>query len=468
MRKNLKKLLLILIFSLCLLTLASCTPDNAVPTPGEPMVVELPEIPQGTIQQEETTELHIWMEGDISGWVREFNEVYPEIRVTVESPYAVLGGTYPHLPKTLADGSGEYEYPDVVYVSNYLYVYQWEEKREEAFADIYKMMDSGALLDMTEFMENDPEFDLSQFDQKTLECGKYRGGQYLLPKAVGSIYRTLLGRSDKLEQAGFQMESLKNANEFLSELTRVRKETGMKSTLTHMGYCSKEDLLFQACAPDLVDFDSGEILPEEEKFEEFCRTWKEFFYGEQRERENINDVRSEDRNAPKLLDSAQALFEMCGDIDILSCIDLKETLPEGASLIKKGMPDVNGEVIGEGIENFGICTYGENHHNAWKFIKFILSYPELESGALPTFTEYQSPAVESIVEKRRQKDNYNLSQEEEEAFKAEANNFDRYRFSSTKLFEIFTETMEPFFRDEADYGTCIVELKNGLKDYLLD
>ena len=150
---------------LCVSSLAACAP-----TPGEPMVVEIPEIPQGEIQQEETTELRIWMAYDISQLVKAFNEVYPEVRVTVESPSAVLGGTYPHLPKTLADGTGDYEYPDVVYVSNYLYVYQWEDKREEAFADIYMLMDSGALLDMTEFMENDPEFALSQYDQKALEC----------------------------------------------------------------------------------------------------------------------------------------------------------------------------------------------------------------------------------------------------------------------------------------------------------
>ena len=99
----------------------------------------------------------------------EFKQQHPDVEVTTDfQPYTdedMIGdGFYTRISAEIMSGSG----PDII-ISQF------------GKMNANKMMRSGAFEDLNEFIENDPEFDLSKYNANVLKGGQVEGKQYIMP-----------------------------------------------------------------------------------------------------------------------------------------------------------------------------------------------------------------------------------------------------------------------------------------------
>ncbi len=492
-----KRLLCILLCLCLVLSLCACGGEESLEDLPlvEPVTVEREEIPSHEANLEDTDKLIIWASPRLTEEKEAFQKLYPDVKVETWSAEKVLqskNGTY--FPKSLADGTGNYEMPDLILWSDsWLWTYGLT---EDSFLDIYHLMDSGALLDLKPLMENDPDFDESLYDARAMEACRYRGGQYLMPLQINSGDRTLLASQETLTDLGFDLGQATDAFSFLEECRTLEWPDSMKSTFTEalsgryfqsIFYETPQwRSIFDACDVPLVDHEAGIVLPDEKKFRALCQTWKKLFYSERKERDNGYTGTNGDEI--KRLTERESLFAMIPVQGYYSPCALKAT----DTPVMMGFPNADGGVTGEVALSAGICALGKNQKNAWNFLKFLMGeegqktavqppYSDwwniAEQGELPVHLRTQEEYIQWLLEKTyadttsdKGKASYGYGEElteEEKAMAAQAaEDLTVLRLPSLELYLLFVEHMKSYFVGESDYMACVETLQEALAKYL--
>ena len=115
-------------------------------------------------------------------------------------------------------------------------------------SELYKKMDSGAFYDLNILIDYDKDFDMSLFEEKVLDAGLYRGKRYSMP--ISYNVPVFFTTQDKLDSYDISLEDLMTYEGLLG---------GIKDIQEKDGYCS-DGLLSTYCYGwfnEYLDFDEG-------------------------------------------------------------------------------------------------------------------------------------------------------------------------------------------------------------------
>ena len=357
----------------------------------------------------------------------------------------------------LAAGSG----PDVLCLS-------------DAFTmDVTKAAMNGSFLDLTDILAEDPEFSEDDYLDGVFEACQVNGRQYMIPTSYDLSFT--VATDEKLKELGFEWDKINSMSDFIKEIAYltpdITEDPGFQQMLHSKNFFSK---LLRTSGICLLNYETGEVLPDEKELREFLEAYKLYFPYDYDETGTIILKSRADREL------MAGLFAFWFPSNIESIVNsLCAMQLESCEYVYHVIPDQTEEITGYIYSQMAISANSKNSLNAYKFIKFFLSEEaqknkRLQQGILPIHkgaiekSIYEAPAVyENHGQLFYDYETPAFSEEEAEILEAAVTGVDRFVLRVPQnVTTMVQESMLPFFRDEKSYEECFDDLKNKLTLYL--
>jgi hypothetical protein len=148
----------------------------------------------------------------------------------------------------------------------------------EYLNDLHKTMNSGSLLNLNEVISSDEDFNMGDYNAAVMQAGFYKGGQYIIP--YGFMLPVITGDLNTLNNIGFDLSAVTDVISFVSEIGRclpkARQNPSFRRVMEFKSDNMWEDLLLVS-GITLVDMETGDVLPDEDRFRDFCEAYKLFW-----------------------------------------------------------------------------------------------------------------------------------------------------------------------------------------------
>lgn len=403
--------------------------------------------------------------------VEVFREYYPNAEIVLEPVdyFVVTEEEYgTKLAAELMAGSG----PDVFF--HYVEV--------KAAIDPYKMMKSGAFLDLTDYFREDKTYNPSDFNQIVLRAGQLDGRQYLVP--AGYDIPLFMTTEKIANEVGFKAQNCTNYISTMEEIISVTEENPMNF--------SPQGQLFKCITPFFspvftgshwIDHYGGTVnvdTPEMKKFYELTKeyllpyrvtpsqaVWPSQLYSTALTAPSVNFV-DINRSSYKMLFANLQLIEQAGDVPI--CIPWRS---------------FDGKIEACSQQFIGVKRNTRNPQAAYQFIRVWLSQEYLmKEGAWGTDTSIplNNLAVKMRL-KKAQEPAYvyysemggegqvvelkGLSDRTVENYLNLFNEIDYCTWENPTIY-MMRETMEDYYSGARSYESCISEVQSKLEIYLTE
>ena len=329
-----------------------------------------------------------------------------------------------------------------------------------------KMMRSGAFADLNEFLENDPEFDLSKYNANVLKAGQVDGKQYIMPLT----YRLplVLTTQELLDKTGFDISTADNYNAFLEECLKYKQANIPGAPKLSLDYYMRPYLA------DAVDYDTGEVKINTPENRETIRLNYEAVA-------SLSDAEGYGRRgfvAQKLFDN-EAMFPQAAqpaDMYMISYRALKGT----ATPVMAAVRDAEGRLMAEVNEYAMINANSPNKENAYAFLKLLMSDENYlgisHKASVPISNDAMHSYLEGMIGKEEKLEDLlqggigeletaaGLTQEEVDAYMDILAEVDGAYIREKDVEDAHTETIEPYYDGEtADLDGCIQNFEDKLK-----
>ena len=394
----------------------------------------------------------------VSGPLYEFKQSHPDVEVTTDfQPYTAddpIGETFfKRISAEVMSGSG----PDVIILGT------WGMNGN-------KMMRSGAFADLNEFIENDPDFDLSKYNGKVLEAGQADGKQYIMPLTY--TIPLVLTTQEMLDKTGFDISTADNYNAFLEECLDVQgkniegvPELSMTWRLTPY-------------LTDAVDYDTREVKIDTPENRETMRLNYEV----------VDIHRGEEGWGPSAgwLDDALRVIENKAIFSVVTSqfgyhLDSYRALKDVGTPVQAAVRDTEGRLMAEVGESVAINANSPNKQNAYEFIKLMLdglSSEQQLSGMVnvPVSNEAVESFLKSLIGKEEKLSDVfqgytskyievlpGLTQEEADAYMGLLEEIDGAYLEEQDITEAHSEINRYYNGETADLDGCIQKFEDKLK-----
>ena len=383
----------------------------------------------------------------------EFKQQHPDVEVTTDfQPYTdedMLGYEfYTRISAEIMSGSG----PDIIIGSFY-------------GMNANKMMRSGAFADLNEFLEADPEFDLSKYNANVLKAGQVEGKQYIMPLT----YRLplVLTTQELLDKTGFDISTADNYNAFLEECLKYKQANIPGAPELSLDYYMRPYLA------DAVDYDTGEVKINTPENRETIR----LNYEAVASLSDAEGYGSGGFYAQKIFENEAMLPQATqpASLYMISYRALKGT----ATPVMAAVWDAEGRLMAEIHEYAMINANSPNQENAYAFLKLLMS-DENYLASLKTTISISNDAMRSSLEGMVGKEEKladllqgyadetkvaaGLTQEEVDAYMDILAEVDGAYIREKDVVEAHTETIVPYYDGEtADLDGCIQKFEDKLK-----
>jgi multiple sugar transport system substrate-binding protein len=424
--------------------------SGAEPSPDVPEWAP-PPIYYGTLEIDptQTGELNIF--SPFNGWSLDlspvidlYRTIYPNVDLIVrDTPNMLAYGTL--LSAELMAGTG----PDILF------------PRYMGRADLYKLADAGAFLDLNDLIEQDDSFNLDDYIKPVMDGGIYRGKRYLMPYSY--TVSSFISIPSKLDEIGFDMSTSSNSVSFLNEVVRALPKAQENPSFNVMFNANLLVSLILTFGVDFVDNETNKVFPDEELFENLMKAYKPYS-----SYDTLSFVDDDNRAAAYLHNGAIA-FNLVNDIRdfIVKAGIVKKTSDYQINII----PDINGLAHTFPTMTVAIQSGSPNQQNAWNFIKLMLSQ-ENQSRSLFQGIPVHRDSISTLAD--RIYDDFsgtghiaNLTKEEIDAFLSLITNVGASAsYLSFHYWYIVDSDMYAFFNDEISYDDFIFRAKNDLNLYL--
>ena len=388
----------------------------------------------------------------------EFKQQHPDVEVTTDfQPYSdndmEEDDFFTRISAEIMSGSG----PDIII-------------SEFGRMNANKMMRSGAFADLNEFLEADPEFDLSKYNANVLKGGQVEGKQYIMPLT----YRLplVLTTQELLDKTGFDISTADNYNAFLEECLDVQgkniegvPELSMTWSLTPY-------------LADAVDYDTKEVKIDTPENRETMRLNYEV----------VDIHRGEEGWGPSTggIDDALRVIE---NKAIFSTVSLQfgyhlysyRALKDVGTPVQAAVRDTEGRLMAEVGESVAINANSPNKQNAYEFIKLMLdglSSEQQLSGMVnvPVSNEAVESFLKSLIGKEEKLSDVfqgytskyievlpGLTQEEADAYMGLLEEIDGAYLEEQDITEAHSEINRYYNGETADLDGCIQKFEDKLK-----
>lgn len=397
--------------------------------------------------------------------IERYKELYPDVNVTVEEfvvdrsiwNYSeVQDGYTSRLTAELTAGKG----PDVIFLHS-LY-----SPSGEVVFDIYKMMDSGRLLDLKETLEQDKDFNRDDYFAKVLDAGIYKGRQYTIP--ISFDPPVTYSNVGALEQIGLDISQNTDISAFIAQMLRCMPAAEQTPGFSAMMLPYQLRSLFDSSGLMLIDYENKKMLPDENSFRAFCESYKPYYEYDVAEIKGITDV------VDGSLIYQRDMSFLSDYIQTAGMIEANGGVAIGAI---RGM---DGKLYADTVDYVSINAASKNQLNAYNFIKLLIS-PEMQlldtdmAGiirGLPIHKDSFAAASEREWKNMNESwipgQNFTpVSQEQFDLFTNLATGIDScilINFGPSIV--ALDNYMTPYFKGEKSYEDCVAELKSKLGLYL--
>ena len=330
-----------------------------------------------------------------------------------------------------------------------------------------KMMRSGAFADLNEFLEADPEFDLSKYNANVLKGGQVEGKQYIMPLT----YRLplVLTTQELLDKTGFDISTADNYNAFLEECLKYKQANIPGAPELSLDYYMTPYLA------DAVDYDTEEVKINTPENRETIRLNYEAVA-------SLSDAEGYGRGgfyAQKIFEN-KAVFTQATQPASLYMISYR-ALKGTATPVMAAVRDAEGRLMAEINEYAMINASSPNQENAYAFLKLLMSDENylgmsqqstisISNDAIRTYLEEEMVGKEEKLDDLLQGDTgeleevAGLTQEEVDAYMDILAEVDGAYIREKDVEDAHTETIEPYYDGEtADLDGCIQNFEDKLK-----
>ncbi len=341
--------------------------------------------------------------------------------------------------------------------------------------DVAKAAQNYNFLDLTEILATDPEFSEEDFVDGIFDAGKFDGRQYTMPQSFYlPFYLSSETKLEILEEYGFDWKEIETTSEFMEEMGRLTPLVeDLPSFLRMMQSKNFASRFFQNSGIRLLDYNNGEVLPDEALLREFMEGYKAYYLYDN---DGTGESWWDSRGAQYLLHRSYYFFNTNWSQELHKDIDDLITASHGYVL--HTMPSQAGDVVGRITGQMAINAATQNTLNAYKFIQYMLSEKEQSSGsALIKPVPIRKDSIRAIAHGEYTKMAISISvpgYKSEHLTEDEMNKIaellmsaDRYVQDDTRAaLDMMWEAMDPFLRDEKSYDDCLTELRNQLMFYM--
>lgn len=347
---------------LCVAVISSVSGQSCTVKESVSSVQNISTVPESFEMPPETSDLLVYCYdmtyNMINPAVNFYNELYPEIEVTMKSFSAE---EYEDILKVeLASGSG----PDVVLALS------------QDISDLYKMMLSGTFMNLDGFMTNDEEFDIDDYVPGIFNSGILRGKRYFAPIGYGA--HVVLTTQEILDEEGLNLEEIQTFDGYFDSIYSYNakySDDPKKSALDLPAGIDPDfyemKKLVEFAGTTYIDYENDNVAIETSKASDFRALMDAI-------RKIYPMPRAENKvlsNYPvALLDHTSLYSDIADNIThsafVLSCVRLREADKTPVIFIPQN-PD--GTITGS-IKSFAAIPEGaDNKLNAYRFIKTLLS-----------------------------------------------------------------------------------------------
>ena len=276
----------------------------------------------------------------------------------------------------LAGGSG----PDILFLND-LYS-----------LDVTKAALNGNFLDLTDILAEDPEFSEDDYLDGVFEACQVNGRQYTVP--VSYTIPLVMSSEEKLEELGFDWGSIETTADFVEAMGLLTPDITQDPGFTQMLYSKNYfyRLLWTSGIP-LVDYEAGEVLPDEAGLRKFLEAYKAYFPYDYEEGAGTRSVSS----GSDPLVSGICAFWFAGSIGgITNTIQMMTE--RSCNYEMQPIPSQNGDIVGTIYGQLAISANAKNSLNAYNFIKFMLSEEaQKDEYTLPTYMPIHKEVIQETV-----------------------------------------------------------------------
>ncbi len=337
--------------------------------------------------------------------------------------------------------------------------------------DVSKMMHSGVFADMSEFIENDKDYNSKDYNQAVMNVGKVGDKQYIIP--LFYYIPILLTTEKNLEETGFNISKCTDYWGFAGEVERYTQNIKPTSPIIFPEGSSAIQNFCNLAGIDILDYNKKSITVDTSEFKEAAGFYERLCGKVTMFNDNYSGQQF------YFLNSGKSVFgfyssDSFGDL-LLSIQELyrKEKQPVMFPVRNK-----NGGVNALYNYGVGIRNNSANKQNAYNFAKLLLSekYQANNSGSNTFGIPVLNSAIQSSYDDFYSKSlNTSTSTETYMSSPLPKKDFDQYMSFIKEITgativcgpdKKFRKIMRPFYKGEKSYEECIKTAKEQLEIYI--
>lgn len=292
-------------------------------------------------------------DGYIDIFAEEFMDMHPNVEIVVERPDENKAAYMYRVAIDLLSGTAS----DLIDLSG---------------LDINYKAQSGLLVNIYDFMDNDPDFDKSDYYTNIFEAMEYEGGLYAMPLSFN--YDMVYISKPLSESIGLDYEGYKNISytEMLDIYENVKKIHPSPEEFYLMPGVSKESF-FKYESVDFFDIETGDANFDSEEFIQHLKLTKKLNTVYHPDTQEWDFTRVGVRNEDFLIRDFMFAKFTTTDIDLKNMmVEFENTISPIPFISSKGKAPFSNL-----LSTYAISNNSENKELAWEFLKYCASAKEL-------------------------------------------------------------------------------------------
>jgi len=386
--------------------------------------------------------------------IKIFNEIYPDIEIEIRDFEGRDGyDEYETLLQTeLPLGKG----PDLLLMSG------------TEFPDMYKTMDTDVFCDLNDFINNDFDFNLDNYNKAVLNVGVYKSKRYLMP--IDYMPNIMVTTEEALAAAEINPEDIKSFEGLTGEIKKYLEKYNSTKLIYNI-QMQGSYMLFPWCGLKIIDYENKTVNIDSEDFKKVMNVYKDIY--KQNRESGQSNTGDRDYNAKALMANDILFISQISDITAFG-YEYGALAAHGYSPIYFNFPGINGKSSSHPHIIAAITRNSQNKANAYAFLKILLSV-EIQGGSIPRLNLTIAPVLNGAVDMQVQSE-YVISFDgklvdfPEKARQGYADIVtavdDCKLLTGNALREIFFNYMLPYFKGEDSYENCLNKTRNFLELYV--
>ena len=349
---------------------------------------------------------------------------------------------------------------------------------EQQFGDVSKLVESGCFMDLSGYLENSETYHPEDFVEGIMQDGYYGDSCFYVP--LGYSYYDVLVPQFVLEENGW--EGAKSVDDLLLQMEAFAQNSGEYDRMFCHSAPPEGDevfiMLIEAAGLELIDAESGEVLPDEDGLRRVTEAYKGIWESQWKNCMNSSGLLYSGYWGDYTRERNFCYFLMnYTRLSAWNYMLLINELETHYTVVQ----DLYGTVSGEVTVYAAVNIYSRNSDQAWQLVERMLS-EDMQMYILETTTflmpvrkgciarwmqEFPERFEGSTVVESKEGKCYGYQAIDEELIAEYAALAESAvaRNNSPTVMKMLWDAMQPYFEGTDSYENCLEELRGRLEIY---